>query len=168
MKKSVKDKLDKRMYDLINLPYIDFAYGSIDFFDEKTIDEGQNGFRYNGLTGEPIKDWVGDEYVIIGYDSTIGCGPDPYILKTDDPNLPVYWLLTDGGDWANPDLICDSLEHFNKIINMLSEYSDYFYNQELNEETKKEIINKIHSIECKDSISDHWDSLLNRAMPFED
>ena len=121
MKKSVKDKLDKRMYDLINLPYIDFAYGSIDFFDEKTIDEGQNGFRYNGLTGEPIKDWVGDEYVIIGYDS-----------------------------------------------NMLSEYSDYFYNQELNEETKKEIINKIHSIECKDSISDYWDSLLNRAMPFED
>ncbi len=168
MNNSVKDKLDERMYNLINLPSIEFMYGSIEFYDEKTIDEGQGGFRYNGLTGEPSKYWVGDEYVIIGYDSTVGSGPDPYILKTDDPNLPVFWLMTDGGDWSNPDLICDKLENFNKIINMLNEYSDYLCDSQLNEELKEEIINKICNIECKDSISDYWKDLLDRAMPFED
>lgn len=103
---------------------------------------------------------TGDEYVIIGYDSTSGCGDDSYILKTDGLNLPVYWLITD--------LICYKLENFNEIINMLSEYSDYFYDNKLNEKIKKEIIDKICTIEDKDSINEYWNHLLNSAMSFED
>lgn len=168
MEHSVKDKLNEKAYKLLDLPYIEFSYGDIDFFDEKTIDNGQAGFRYNSLTNEKINEWVGDDYIIIGYDSTAGCGPDPYIVKTSDPKLPVYWLMTDGGDWSNPDFVCDSLENFNKIINMLSEYSSYFSNSSLTEEVKQTILNKICDIEGKNSISDYWEQLLDVAMPFED
>lgn len=168
MEHSVKDKLNEKAYELINLPYIEFGYGDIDFFDKSTIDSGQAGFRYNSLTNETINEWVGDDYVIIGYDSVAGCGPDPYIVKTSDPKLPVYWLMTDGGDWANPDFVCDNLETFNKIINMLKTYENYFSHCELNEKIKQEIINKICDIEGKKLISDYWDHLLDCAMPFED
>ncbi|MBQ4583588.1 MAG: hypothetical protein IJA94_01675 [Bacilli bacterium] len=164
---SVKGKLSKEVFHLINTSNIKFKYGEISFLDEKNINEGQAGFRFNAITGEKIEDWIGDEYVIIGYDSTAGCGQDPYIIKTDEINLPVYWLMTDGGEWSNPDLICDSLENFNRIIKFLEEYSEYFIDEELTDEIKGEILNKISEIEGKEKISDYWENLLNNAMPFE-
>lgn len=163
---SVKGKLSKEVFHLINTSNIKFKYGEINFFDEKTIDEGQAGFRFNAITGEKIDEWVGDEYVIIGYDSTAGCGPDPYIIKTDENNLPVYWLMADGGDWSNPDLICDSLETFNKIIKVLEEYSSKFIDEELTDEIMDQILNKISEIEGKEKISDYWENLLNNALSF--
>ena len=168
MNNSVKDMLDEKAYELLKLPYIEFQYGSLEFFNKDTIDNAQAGFRYNSITGEKIDGWTGDEYVIIGYDSTVGCGPDPYIIKTDDSNLPVYWLISDGGDWSNPDLICDRLETFNKIINMLNEYAEYFFDMTLTSKLKKEILNKISKIEGKNNISDYWDTLLNNAIEEED
>ncbi len=168
MKNSVKDMLDAKAYELLKLPTIEFRYGNIEFFDRETIDEAQAGFRYIGTDGEKSEDWPGDEYVIIGYDSSVGCGPDPYIVKTDDPNLPVYWLMTDSEDWSELDEVCDKLEDFNKIINMLTEYSDYLGNEELDEEIKKEILDKIGDIVGKDNVSYYWDRLLDNAMPFEE
>ena len=117
--------MDEKAYKLLSLPSIEFEYGDIDFFNEKTIDKGQEGFRYNGLTGEKIDEWVGDEYIIIGYDCTAGCGPDPYIVKSDDPNLPVYWLMTDGGDWSNPELICDVLD--NNLMDYIGYWQEKYY-----------------------------------------
>ena len=166
MENSVKNKLNDEAYELLQLPHVEFKYGDIIFFDDKSIDSGQAGFRYNGLTGEPISDWTGDEYVVIGYDSTAGLGPDPYIVKTDDPNLPVYWLMTDGGDWSDPDLICDSLKKFNQIFNVLGNYSEYFVNEELTSELKEQILSEIHNIENQE-ISNYWSELLDRAIPMK-
>ena len=166
--KIVSDKLDDKAYDLLKLPRILFMYGSLHFFDKDNLDKMQEGFRYNGLTGEKIQDWPGDAYVIVGYDETAGCGPDPIIVKTDDEKLPIYWLMSDGGDWANPIFVCDSLEIFNKIMHMLVDYAELFNNSSLTEELKQEIIDKIGLIEGKEVISEYWEVLLSNALPYED
>ena len=121
MDKSVKDKLTKEAYELLKLPTIEFYYGPLEFFDENNIDENQEGFRYNANTGEIIEEWTGDEYVIVGFDYSAGCGPDPFIVKTDEKELPVFWLMTDGGDWKNPDKIANSLDDFIKIKSKYNE-----------------------------------------------
>ena len=167
MDNSVKDRLDEATYELLKLPTIDFPLGEIEFFDKDTIDEAQAGFRYNSETGEKIEEWPDDKFVIVGYDGTAGCGPDPYFVDTSNPKLPVYWFVTDGGDWANPDCICRSLEEFNKTIKVINDYSDTISNNELTEETKEEILKKIHDIQG-DEISYYWGEILNGAMEFDD
>ena len=164
MQDSVKNKLSKEAYELLKLPTLEFNYGPIEFLTEDTIDDGQDGFRYNDLTGEKIDGWTGEEYVIVGFDYSAGCGPDPYIIKADEKDLPVYWLMTDGGDWSNPELISSSLENFNKIINYLSNYSDSFISNILLEREAKEIIEKIQEIEGSDSINDYWSALIYSAV----
>ena len=166
--KIVSNKLSYKAYELLKLPNIEFKFGNLYFFNKDNIDKMQEGFRFNGKTGEKIQDWPGEEYVIVGYDDTSGCGPDPFIVKVDDEKLPVYWLMTDGGDWSNPTFVCDSLEEFNKSINMLVDYVDYFRRSTLTEELKQEIIDKIGVIENKEIISWYWDYLLSNALPFED
>ena len=166
--KIVSDKLSDKAYDLLKLPNIQFKYGSLRFFNKDNINEMQDGFRFNGRTGERIQDWPGDNYVIIGYDETAGCGPEPYIVKTDEEKLPVYWLMTDGGDWSKPTFVCDSLEEFSKSINMLVDYASFFRSSTLTEELKQEIIDKIGVIEGKEVISEYWDYLLSNAIPYEE
>ena len=163
MNEIVHDKLNDEAYKLLDLPTLEFSYGNIEFFNKETIDNAQKGFRYNALTNEKIDAWVGDDYIVIGYDSVSGSGPDPYIINTADPKLPVYWLMSDGGDWSNPDLICDSLEKFNKIINLLATYKNYFTGS-LTQELKDEIISKICEIENSETVNENWDELLNIAM----
>lgn len=58
----------------------------------------------------------------IGYDSIAGFGPNPYIIKLDEDNLLLYWLVTDGGDWKNPNKIANSLDDFIKIITCLNNH----------------------------------------------
>ena len=76
MQDSVKNKLSKEAYELLKLPTLEFKYGTIEFLTEDSIDDGQDGFRYNSLTGEKIDGWTGGEYVIVGFDYSAGCGPD--------------------------------------------------------------------------------------------
>ena len=168
MDKSVKDKLTKEAYELLKLPTIEFYYGPLEFFNENNIDENQEGFRYNANTGEIIEEWTGDEYVIIGFDYSAGCGPDPFIVKTDEKELPVFWLMTDGGDWANPTFISSSLKNFNKIINILSEYKDLFYHRSLSKEIADEIINRIEEVEGTDNLLEYWVDLVNSAVDEEE
>lgn len=162
---SVKDKLSERAYKLLELPKIKFKYGSLVFATPDTIDKMQNGYRYNGLTGEKLEEWK-EEFVIIGHDTSAGLGPDPFIVDISDSKLPVYWLMTDGGDYDNPDLICEDLETFSKIIMMLSEEDDYEYNI-LTEEDIENILNKIKKIENKETISPYWSELLYSASEEE-
>ena len=168
MDKSVKDKLTKEAYELLKLPTIEFYYGPLEFFNENNIDENQEGFRYNANTGEIIEEWTGNEYVIMGFDYSAGCGPDPFIVKTDEKELPVFWLMTDGGDWANPTFISSSLKNFNKIINILSEYEDLFYHGSLSEEIADEIINRIEEVEGTDNLLEYWVDLVNSAVDEEE
>ncbi len=160
----VSNMLTEEAYKLLGLPMMLFPYGEIQFFGKENIDEMQKGFRNKPDTGEIYEEWAGKEYVLIGFDATAGCGPDLYILKTDDPKYPVYWLMTDGGDWEKPELICDSLEKFNRIMKLLNSYEDTIYNSGLDTLKKDEIYNHICEIMGTKDISFYWDSLLNRGL----
>ena len=160
----VSNMLTEEAYKLLDIPMMLFPYGEIQFFGKENLDEMQKGFRNKPDTGEIYEEWAGKEYVLVGFDATAGLGPDQYILKIDDPNFPVYWLMTDGGDWKHPDLICDSLEKFNKIMNLLYSYEKTIYNSELDSLKKDEIYNRICEIIGTKDISYYWNSLLNNAL----
>ncbi len=162
--RKVSDMLSDEAYELLDLPMIQFPYGEIQFFNKDEIDKMQNGFRCNPDTGEIYEEWAGSEYVLIGFDATAGLGVDQYILKVDDSKLPVYWLMTDGGDWKHPDLICDSLEKFSNIIKLLSNYEDEIYDSKLTNTMKEDIYNKICEIMETRNISNYWIILLNNAI----
>ncbi|MBP5684612.1 MAG: hypothetical protein J6X02_05095 [Bacilli bacterium] len=160
----VSDKLSDEAYKLLELPMILFPYGEIQFFNKDEIDEMQKGYRTNPHTGEMYEEWAGDEYVLIGYDATAGVGVDQYIIKTDDLKLPIYWLMTDGGDWKHPVLICDSLDKFSNIIKLLSKYQDDLYDGTLTNEQKNDIYNKICEIVGTNNNTKYWNDLLNYAL----
>ena len=154
--KSVKDMLTEDTYNKLKKMYI----GELDvvFFEKGNIDVGQYGFRYNDLRDEIINEWPGNEYVIIGYDSTAGCGPDPYIMKTDEKELPIYWLMTDGGDWKNPNKIANSFNGFIKIIECINEN----LNSE-NELNKELILSEIAKINSNENM-EYWKNLLEHDV----
>lgn len=159
IQKSVKDMLSEDTYNKLKKLYI----GELDiiFFERENIDAGQIGFRYTGCfneIGEIIDGWLGNEYVIIGYDSTAGCGPDPYIMKTDEKELPIYWLMTDGGDWNNPDKIANSFNDFIKIIACINEN----LNSE-NEPNKELILSEIRKINSNENM-EYWENLLENNI----
>lgn len=157
---SVKDMLDDKAYELMKMPKIEMKYGPIEFLSMDTIDKGQEGFRFAWKTGEKNDNWIGDEYVIIGYDYSAGFGPEPFMVNTIKKELPVYWLMPDGGDWDNPTFVSSSLEKFNKEIHMLKEYeNDLVYNV-IFDVTLEEIVNKIIEIEGNDELTDYWDSFF--------
>lgn len=153
IQKSVRDMLTEETYNKLRNIRIEWN-SEIIFFEKQNIDAGQSGFRYAGFSDEIIDEWPGNEYVIIGYDPTGGCGPDPYIMKTNEKELPIYWLMTDSGDWKNPDKIANSFEDFIKIINCLNKNlnSDNNPNKEL-------ILNEISQINSNENMW-YWKNLL--------
>lgn len=61
---------------LFNIDVNDIEVGLSEFhmYRKDEIEEAQAGYRYDELTGEPIEDWIGEEYIVIGNDSCCG-GP---------------------------------------------------------------------------------------------
>lgn len=162
----VSDKIPNEIYKKMKkLKDMSFKYGEIEFFSKETIDEAQAGFRFIPPTNEIINDWAGDEYVIIGYDSTAGCGPDPLIMKTDDEKYPIYWLMTDGGDWNNPEKIANSLDDYIVIMSIIKGYEKELEDSTLTETQYNNIINEIGKITNNRYMS-FWGLLLK--LSFED
>ena len=157
---SVKDKLSDEVYQKIdNLKEIRFKYGDVVYFSKDNIDKGQEGYRYNSLTEEPISDWPDENYVIIGIDGSIGDGGEPIVLKVDESNLPVYYF--ENLDWNYPTIIADSLDDYIKINNIIAEYSKEIEEKNLNEQDFNHIIEEIKKI----NDSSYWINLLINAAP---
>ena len=154
--KIVKDMLTEDTYNKLKKLYI----GELDitFFEKENIDASQYGFRYNDLLDEMINEWPGNEYVIIGYDSTAGCGPDTYIMKTDEKELPIYWLMTAGGDWKNPNKIANSFNDFVKIIECINE------NLNSEKELNKELILSEIAKNNSNENMEYWKNLLEHDV----
>ena len=70
---NIPKKLFERDIDSINCGLSD-----IYLIEEDQIEKEQAGFRYNGLTGEKIAEWIGDNFYVIGIDSCCG---DPIIAE---------------------------------------------------------------------------------------
>lgn len=156
----VKDKISESTYEkLKELHDLSFMYGEVTYFGKDNIEEAQYGFRYNPKEETVIEDWTGDEYVIIGYDGSIGDGPDPIIIKTDEPELPVYYFATEYEDWKKPNLIAKSLDDYIKIMQMISEYSDDIEESTLSEEDYDDLMKKIKPM----SKNVYWENFLEKT-----
>ena len=156
--------LSDRAIELLDLPYVIFKYGDIDFFRKDEIDAMQDGYR-NDDSGDINDEWIGAEYVVIGLDSATSADVDLFIVKTDENNYPIYWLNKNGGEWRHPSLICNSLEHFNTIIKMLKNYQNYLDDGALTLEMRDEVINKMANIMGTNDVSNYWFRLLNNSVP---
>ena len=162
--KKASELLSDDAYKLLDLPMILFPYGEIQFFGKDEIDEMQKGFRNDPETGEVYPEWVGIEYVLVGFDATAGVGPDQYIVNTVAKDYPVYWLMTDGGDWKHPILICKSLEKFNKIMELIKSYEEKIYNNKFTIKDKNDLLRFITMTLVGEPVNDYWKDLLNNAV----
>ena len=158
---TVKDKLSDEIYEkLAKLQPLEFRYGEIFYFDKDNIEEGQEGFRYNPIKQEVIEDWTGDEYVIIGHDESIGDGPDPIIIKIDDPKLPVFYFATEYEDWSKPTQIANSLDDYIAIMDKIAQYADDIADTNLSEENFKSLMEEIGKL----NTSSYWNGFLEKAV----
>ena len=79
-------------------------------------------------------------------------------MKIDEKELPIYWLMTDGGDWKNPDKIANSFNDFIKIIECINKN----LNSE-NELNKELILSEIGKINSNENMG-YWKSLLENDI----
>ena len=114
------------------------------------FDDYQEGFRFNPVSNEPIKDWIGDNYYVIGIDSTMG---DPFIIDVEKEGYPVYAMYHD--DWSSLRQISKDYDTFYKILSLLKEIH-------LNmRSTKEDAIKAVEQIkEIEDNYIDYWETLL--------
>lgn len=156
----VSNMLSDEVYDAINdLEMISLNLGEIEFFSRNEIDEAQKGFRFNPNTNEIINDWIGNNYIIIGYDCTAGFGPEPLIIKIDNPDYPIYWLMTEGGDWKKPIKVADSLTIFTTAYKKLLDYKTLLESNSLTAEECNSLILEIEKIVNSSNIS-WWKNLV--------
>lgn len=127
---------------------IRIGVNDIHLYSQDEINDAQAGYRYNGMTGEVIKDWIGDEYLIIGNDSCCG---DPIIIKTDEDKLPVFTMFHD--DWEMITKIADSFEEY---VSILEEISKINLKDEAN---CRDLLSRINE-QVKEEYYDYWEDLI--------
>jgi len=146
---NIPKKLFERDIDSINCGLSD-----IYLIEEDQIEKGQAGFRYNGLTGEKITEWIGDDFYVIGIDSCCG---DPIIADFSKEELPIYYMFHD--DWDTLQLISDNFEQFIKILHMIDD-------TDISDESQKDdLISEIEEIVPEEGL-DYWQALIQTGYEF--
>lgn len=145
---NVPNKLFERDIDDVEI-----GMSEIHLYSKDEIEDGQLGYRIDNK-GNEIKEWIGDNYIVIGDDSALG---DPIIVDINDDKLPVYNMFHD--DWSSLQKIAYD---FNQYIDILNKIDG---NDLSNEEEKDKLINEIVKIVPKDG-QDYWKSLLQVAYEF--
>ena len=132
-----------------------FRFGSPDDFvmcTKEDFDSAQVGFRIND-DGETIKDWVGDNFFVIG---TNECCGDPILVDVSKEDLPIYFLVHD--DWNLQFKIAESIDIFYEILELMDgrDFAD--------RETADKVIKTIYDItpDC----GDYWEDLINGIYEF--
>ena len=68
---------------------IEIGISEIHLFSKEEIEDAQIGYRIDE-NGNPLEEWIGDDYIVIGNDS---CCDDPIIAKIDNKDLPIYSMF---------------------------------------------------------------------------
>ena len=133
---------------------VEIGLSEIHIYEKDEIEDAQAGYRYNGLTGEVIEEWFGEEYIVIGNDSCCG---DPIIAKVDEEEIPIYFMFHD--DWSSLQLIASSLEQFVDILKKL---------EETDLEDKDECVNVLEDIkqEVPSASYEYWEGCVASAYEF--
>ena len=132
---------------------IDIGINCIHLYSKKEIGDGQIGYSIDNK-GNKIKDWIGENYLIIGNDSCCG---DPIITDVNEKELPIYNMFHD--DWDTLELIANSLEEYMDILEAIK-------NTDLED---RDDCDKFldEFIDCIPNISfEYWESLIVSAFEF--
>ncbi len=113
------DRIPQKVFD-ITPREVGIGCGEIYLYDKNEIADAQIGYRLYP-DGRKIEDWLGDEYFVIGNDSTCG---DPIFINVTEKNYPVYYMFHD--DWDSAMKVADSLEQYEQILQALKgvDYTD--------------------------------------------
>ena len=141
------EKIPKKIFEE-RIDRVQIIGGMISMCSEDDFNKEQEGYRYN--SSGIIEDWIGDNYYIIGRDSTLG---DPIITDINDEKLPVYSMYSD--DWGSLSQIASDYETFIKILKKIKEYN---LNLNTTKEVAEKLIEEIRMIENK--YIKYWEDLL--------
>ena len=137
----------------ININDVEIGVSDIHLYSKNEIENAQIGYRVDDK-GNSIKEWIGDNYIVIGNDSCCG---DPIITDLSDDKLPVYSMFHD--DWNSLQQITTDFEQYIEILNKIDE-TDLS-----NENEKNELISYIKKIVPEDGI-EYWSSIIQVAYEF--
>ncbi len=132
---------------------IEIGVSDIHLYSKEEIEEGQVGYRVDDK-GNTIKEWIGDNYIVIGHDSCCG---DPIITDISDKKLPVYSMFHD--DWESLEKITDDFQQYLDILKKIDE-TDLG-----NEKDKDNLILEINKI-VPNEAEDYWTSIIQNAYDF--
>lgn len=132
---------------------IEMGVNNFYLYPREEFDEAQKGYRIDS-DGNPIEDWIGDEYYIIGYDS---CEGDPIIVNAKDERVPVYTMCHD--DWSTLELIVDTYEEFINILKLIENTNLY------DREECQNLLIQIY-IQIPDEAHNYWTMLISGAYEF--
>ncbi len=132
---------------------IDVGISTLTFFKKDELDDAQIGYKYDS-NRETIKEWKGDEFVVIGNDSALG---DPIIAKIDEEEIPVYSMFHD--DWSSFEKIAESFEQYIGVLEMI-EKTDLHRRDKI-----IDLLDEIEEIVPEDSYY-YWEDLINSAFDF--
>lgn len=137
----------------IDINDVEIGVSEIHLYGKDEIEQGQEGYRYNGKTKKEIKEWIGNEYIVIGDDSCCG---DPIIAKIDEKDIPIYAMFHD--DWTTLNKVSDSIEQYADILKMIDE-TDLENKDEINV-----LLEKIKQI--VPNYFEYWNDLIMLAYDF--
>ena len=92
---------------------IDVGMSTLSFFKKEDLEKAQIGYKYDNKK-DSIKNWKGEEFVVIGNDSALG---DPIIAKVDEEEIPIYSMFHD--DWSSFERVAESFEQYMGILEMI-------------------------------------------------
>lgn len=142
---TIPDKLLEKKLNKLQL-----GLNNLIFYTKEEIKEKQIGYHYNS-DYQKIEDWIGNNYLIIGYETLLG---DLFLIDINDKQLPVYSMYYD--DWNTILKITKSIDDFRKILNIIS-------NKDLsNKEIINNLINEIKNINQGLELN-YWQDLLWNA-----
>lgn len=134
-----------------NIEDITVGLSDIHLYAKNEIEDAQIGYSKDG-NGKKLKNWIGDNFLVIGHDSCCG---DPIIVDLSEEKLPVYSMFHD--DYSSLQKITNSFKEYINILNEIEEV-------DLSDAEKSLAL--IEDIKNNNIEEDYFESLIKSAYEF--
>ena len=133
---------------------VNIGCGELYLYDKDEIADAQIGYKIYP-DGRKIEEWFGDEYFVVGNDSTCG---DPIFINVSEKNCPFYYMFHD--DWEDSIMkIADSLDEYEKMLRVIKgvDYAD--------KASVKTVCEALEKINTK-AYNLYWEDVIEVAVEF--
>ena len=133
-------------------------YGSISLLKLENFLDTQSDVRMNPETGELKDTWPGNNFYVVGYDSSRKTGKAYLLIDVNNKNNPVYLYNPEDSEIAKPLLICDKFVAFVDCLKTMKEYRGT--SLEMSFEQKTSVKNRILEITEKSELDEYWKNFI--------